>query len=82
MMSKVFTCMVDRCGATFPNQAAKNQHRMAKHDKKTQQCDPYNRRARMSARDAMDFADGCDLPDGAYWAMIEELSGAEPGDFA
>jgi len=35
---------------------------------------------KMSAKDAMDFADDCDLPDGAYWAMVEELSGCEPVD--
>lgn len=35
---------------------------------------------KMSAKDAMDFAEGCDLPDGAYWAMVEELSGCEPAD--
>lgn len=23
-----------------------------------------------------------DLPDGAYWAMMEELTGMEPSDFA
>jgi len=36
----------------------------------------------MSAGDAYDFVDSLDLPDGAHWAMVEELSGAEPGDFA
>lgn len=35
---------------------------------------------KMSAKDAMDFAESCDLPDGAYWAMVEELSGCEPAD--
>jgi hypothetical protein len=35
---------------------------------------------KMSAEDAMDLADSMDLPDGAYWAMVEELSGCEPAD--
>jgi hypothetical protein len=35
----------------------------------------------MTPQDAMEFCDGLDLPDGAYWAMIEDLSGAEPSDF-
>lgn len=35
---------------------------------------------KMSAQDAMDLADDMDLPDGAYWAMVEELSGCEPAD--
>ena len=34
----------------------------------------------MSMREAVDHCDALDLPDGAYFAMIEELSGAEPGD--
>lgn len=35
---------------------------------------------KMSAKDAMEMADDMDLPDGAYWAMVEELSGCEPAD--
>lgn len=37
---------------------------------------------RMTAQDAYDFVDSLDLPDGAHWAMLEELTGLEPGDFA
>ncbi len=35
---------------------------------------------KMSGKDAMDICDGMDLPDGAYWAMVEEMSGCEPAD--
>lgn len=35
---------------------------------------------KISAQDAMELADDMDLPDGAYWAIIEELSGCEPAD--
>jgi len=31
---------------------------------------------------AVDIADDADLPDGAYWALIEELTGKEPGEVA
>lgn len=34
----------------------------------------------MSLEDAMATAD--DLPDGAYFALVEELSGYEPGEMA
>lgn len=45
---------------------------MAKAKKKTEE--------KMSAKMAMDICDDMDLPDGAYWAMVEELSGCEPAD--
>lgn len=35
---------------------------------------------KMSPADAMELADDMDLPDGAYWAVVEELSGCEPAD--
>lgn len=35
---------------------------------------------KMSAQDAMDLCDDMDLPDGAYWAMVEEMSGCDPSD--
>lgn len=35
---------------------------------------------KMSAKDAMNLVESMDLPDGAYWAMVEELSGCEPAD--
>ncbi|WP_397586778.1 hypothetical protein [Sphingobium fuliginis] len=82
---KRFTCTIDGCGRTFANQQAKNDHRRDKHGKKTRQGDPYNRKRPMAAMDRDDvyaFVDALDLPDGAHWAMIEELSGLEPGDFA
>lgn len=36
----------------------------------------------MDPKDAYDLCEGMDLPDGAFWAMVEEMSGAEPADFA
>lgn len=38
--------------------------------------------AGMAAQDVWDLVESMDLPDGAHFAMIEELSGLEPGDFA
>jgi hypothetical protein len=35
---------------------------------------------KMSAQDAMDLCDDMDLPDGAYWAMVEEMSGCTPDE--
>ena len=85
-MDKPYTCMIDGCGKKFGSQAAKNSHRKMKHGKVTPQADPYKRRAKpmagMSPDDVYDFVDALDLPDGAHWAMIEEMSGFEPGDFA
>lgn len=86
MTDKRFTCQIDGCGKAFTSQAAKNSHRRDKHGKKARQADPYRRNAR--PMDGLDpdfiygFVDDMDLPDGAHWAMIEELSGLEPGDFA
>jgi hypothetical protein len=39
-------------------------------------------RAVMDPDDAYTFVDALDLPDGAHWAMIEEMTGLEPADFA
>ena len=36
---------------------------------------------KMLPRDAYDLCDSMDLPDGAFWAMVEELSGATPDEF-
>ncbi len=36
---------------------------------------------KMSVLDAMELVDD-DLPDGAYWAMVEEFAGIGPGEFA
>ena len=41
-----------------------------------------NRKHMMSPPDAYEFVSAIDLPDGAHWAMIEELSGADAADFA
>jgi hypothetical protein len=90
---KRLTCTLDGCGKTFADQAAKNSHRRDKHGKKrnrhgkkVRQNDDCRRHAQPLAgldRDFIyDMVDGMDLPDGAHWAMIEELSGLEPGDFA
>lgn len=46
---------------------------------------PKNKKAkkqsqpRMKIRDAMDLVDD-DMPDGAYWAMISEMSGVDYGE--
>jgi hypothetical protein len=87
MTEKPYTCMVDGCGKRFASQAAKNSHRKMKHGKaRPQGRSGYQRQQRplagMSPRDVYDFVDAMDLPDGAHWVMIEELSGLEPGDFA
>jgi hypothetical protein len=86
MSGKNYTCMIDGCGKQFASQAAKNNHRKMKHGKKCRQGDPYKRQSRLFAGADRDFiyslVDDMDLPDGAHWAMIEELSGLEPGDFA
>lgn len=37
--------------------------------------------ARERLRVALEIVDD-DLPDGAYWAMLEEVAGLEPGDAA
>jgi hypothetical protein len=34
---------------------------------------------RMKVHDAMDLVDD-DMPDGAYWAMVSEISGCEYGE--
>jgi hypothetical protein len=86
-MSGPYSCQIDGCGKTFATKSAKKHHRTDAHGIKphippSSQNWLARRDSRMSAADAMEFADGCDLPDGAYWAMIEELSGAEPADFA
>lgn len=84
MTDKTYTCTLDGCGKTFANQQAKNDHRRDKHGKKARQADPHRRRV-MAGVDrgfVYDFVDAMDLPDGAHWAMIEEFSGLEPGDFA
>lgn len=39
-----------------------------------------NRRARMDAQTAMDIADSADLPDGAYFAMVGDLTGVDYED--
>lgn len=36
---------------------------------------------RMDRDLAYAICDDMDLPDGAFWAMVEEMSGAEPADF-
>jgi hypothetical protein len=36
----------------------------------------------MDAATAYELVDALDLPDGAHWAMLEELTGMEPADFA
>ena len=35
---------------------------------------------RIDARLAMEIAESMDLPDGAFWAIVEELSGCDPAE--
>jgi len=79
---KALKCTIGGCGKTFSNRWAKDQHRRDSHGKPDKTRFLRASRHPMSAGDAYDFVDSLDLPDGAHWAMVEELSGAEPGDFA
>lgn len=38
------------------------------------------KRPKMRFEDAMEIAEGMDLPDGAFWAMAHEIAGLEYGD--
>jgi len=40
------------------------------------------KRHRLSVAAAMEIADAADLPDGAWWAMMEELTGLDVGTIA
>lgn len=85
MSEKRYTCMINGCGKQFSSQVAKNTHRRDKHGKRVRRSNPYNGKsfpmAGLPRDDVYAFVDALDLPDGAHWAMIEELSGLEPGDF-
>jgi hypothetical protein len=50
--------------------------RKAKASKRSVKREP---KQRMKVRDAMDLVDD-DLPDGAYWAMVSEMSGVDYGE--
>lgn len=84
MSDKPFTCMVDGCGKKFASKKAKENHRKMKHgiEPKWQKRQDTPPMAGLDPDFIYDLVDGMDLPDGAHWAMIEELSGLEPGDFA
>lgn len=49
--------------------------------RRRQRMQEANEAPRMSIDDAMDIIDD-DLPDGAYWALLEEMTGCEPADVA
>ena len=57
---------------------ARHRHLHAKLGKRPQASSP----TRMDAATAYELVDALDLPDGAHWAMLEELTGMEPADFA
>jgi hypothetical protein len=79
MSDKPHACTADGCTKSFASKRARHQHVCAVHQRKKPAARPM---ARMSRGDVYDFVDALDLPDGAHWAMIEELSGLEPADFA
>lgn len=75
---KQFECSV--CGKRFATKNAMQQHKRDAHgDAKADNEKPLSG---WSSDWVYDFVDDMDLPDGAHWALIEELSGLEPGDFA
>ena len=86
MSNKPFSCQIDGCGQQFATQAAKNSHRRDKHGARKVKRSPRHRDVHpMQGLDpdfVYSFVEDMDLPDGAHWAMIEDLSGLEPGDFA
>lgn len=71
------------CHKQFATQRARDDHRHMKCGGRRSKRQPNGPpMAGMTPDDVYDFVDAMDLPDGAHWAMIEELSGYEPGDFA
>ena len=82
-MSK-FPCVFDGCSKAFETKLARHNHRRDKHEKPLRHQPGQNKppRAGMMPNDVYEMVEAMDLPDGAHWAMIEELSGFEPGDFA
>ena len=82
-MSK-FPCTFDGCGKAFETKLARHNHRRDKHEKPLRHKPAQNNYpcANMARDDIYEMVESMDLPDGAHWAMIEELSGLEPGDFA
>ncbi len=86
MSEKTLTCTIDGCGKKFASKKAKESHRLHKHGiapKWSKRQERYSPPMRDLDPDFIySFVDDMDLPDGAHWAMIEELSGLEPGDFA
>ena len=73
-----FTCNINGCGMKFHRKAEKDAHRVSTHGRASN----HRPLAAMGRDDVWDMVEAMDLPDGAHWAMIEELSGLEPGDFA
>jgi len=59
---------------TIADIAARNKH------KRNPAADKVRPGYSMSPRQAVEHADELDLPDGAFFALIEELSGADSGD--
>ena len=66
------------CGKRFASDKSMQQHGRAAHSKVRKIAIPF---ANMGHQDVYDLVESMDLPDGAHWAMIEELSGLEPSDF-
>lgn len=86
-MKKPFACGIDGCKKSFVDLRARHQHRCSKHWKKSKKsncetrmdCYPMHV---MNRNDKYDSVDVLGLPDGAHWAMIEEMFNLEPSDFA
>jgi hypothetical protein len=73
----------DHCDRKFADANAVRQHIRHRHPqikgvKRARASAP----AQMTPSDAYDFVDSLGLPDGAHWAMLEELTGLEPAEFA
>jgi hypothetical protein len=44
--------------------------------------DPDGKQPKLSIESAIDIADAMDVPDGAWWAVMEEMTGMDPGSIA
>lgn len=81
------TVPCEHCGRKFADSNDVRQHTRHRHPSvklppKRKGDDRRARRAAMQPDDAYAFVDSLDLPDGAHWAMLEEMTGLEPADFA
>lgn len=71
------------CERMFATEDAASDHELAKHPAEVMQelaGHGLQEGSGMAAADAIELADAMDLPDGAYFAMIGELMGADGED--